>query len=313
MACPSFEKVIVTRSKPPIPRVKKISLDNIPAPTRHEFSDTWSAFISGVGGMGVGVLSSTLARAGTKEGYTVKFNDKKGLAIRNGAVSAHINYAKDRAKISTIVPNGKADLLVGLDMLEAERSLIYASRARTTAVVNSSIIPTIPMLAGMMNYPSDVEDNIRKHTNSDEYFSGRIGEISELFYGNKLFTNIILLGMAFQKGLIPVSEKNLVEAIIETVSPSQRNRNMEAFRLGRKLVVEPQLLEFKNIVADERILTLFGAKETYQSILDMKTKQISHAYWMFWRGKKTADEYRRLVMSTVATMNLDEDTNRGIA
>src|SRR5205807_784303 len=174
MACPSFEKVIVTRSKPPIPRVKKISLDNIPAPTRHEFSDTWSAFISGVGGMGVGVLSSTLARAGTKEGYTVKFNDKKGLAIRNGAVSAHINYAKGNAKISTIVPNGKADLLLGLDMLEAERSLVYASRARTTAVVNSSVIPTIPMLAGMMNYPTDVEDNIRKHTNSDEYLSGRI-------------------------------------------------------------------------------------------------------------------------------------------
>src|SRR5207237_466034 len=45
MACPSFEKVIVTRNKPPIPRVQKISLDNIPAPTRHEFSDTWSAFI----------------------------------------------------------------------------------------------------------------------------------------------------------------------------------------------------------------------------------------------------------------------------
>src|SRR3989454_10155958 len=48
MACPSFEKVIVTRHKPPIPRVKKISLDNIPPPppARHEFSDTWSAFIS---------------------------------------------------------------------------------------------------------------------------------------------------------------------------------------------------------------------------------------------------------------------------
>src|SRR5881296_594039 len=313
MACPSFEKVIVTRSKPPIPRVKKISLDNIPAPTRHEFSDTWSAFISGVGGMGVGVLSSTLARAGTKEGYTVKFNDKKGLAIRNGAVSAHINYAKDRAKISTIVPNGKADLLVGLDMLEAERSLIYASRARTTAVVNSSIIPTIPMLAGMMNYPSDVEDNIRKHTNSDEYFSGRIGEISELFYGNKLFTNIILLGMAFQKGLIPVSEKNLVDAIMETVSASQRNRNMEAFRLGRKLVVEPELLEFKNIVADEKILQLFGAKETYQQLLDRKSDTILHSYWMFWKGRTAAEAYRSIVQDAVSKMNLDEETNRNLA
>ena len=313
MACPSFEKVIVTRNKPPRPRVRKISLDDIPPPNQHGFTDSWSAFVSGIGGMGVGVLSSTLARAGTKEGYTVKFNDKKGLAIRNGAVSAHINYAKSKAKISTIVPNGKADLLVGLDMLEAERSLIYASRARTTAVVNSSIIPTIPMLAGMMNYPSDVEDNIRKHTNSDEYFSGRIGEISELFYGNKLFTNIILLGMAFQKGLIPVSEKNLVDAIMETVSASQRNRNMEAFRLGRKLVVEPELLEFKNIVADEKILQLFGAKETYQQLLDRKSDTILHSYWMFWKGRTAAEAYRSIVQDAVSKMNLDEETNRNLA
>ncbi len=313
MACPSFEKVIVTRNKPPRPRVRKISLDDIPPPNQHGFADTWSAFVSGIGGMGVGVLSSTLARAGTKEGYTVKFNDKKGLAIRNGAVSAHISYAKSKAKISTIVPNGKADLLVGLDMLEAERSLLYASRARTTAVVNSSIIPTIPMLAGMMNYPSDVEDNIRKHTNSDEYISGRIGEISELFYGNKLFTNIILLGMAFQKGLIPVSEKNLVEAIIETVSPSQRNRNMEAFRLGRKLVVEPELLEFKNIVADERILQLFGAKETYQQLLERKSDAILHSYWMFWKGRGAAEAYGSILQDGVSKMNLDEETNRDLA
>src|SRR5206468_4988088 len=101
--------------------------------------------------------------------------------------------------------------------------------------------------------------------------------ISELFYGNKLFTNIILLGMAFQKGLIPVSEKNLVDAIMETVSASQRNRNMEAFRLGRKLVVEPELLEFKNIVADEKILQLFGAKETYQQ-LDRKSTRLNSSH-----------------------------------
>jgi indolepyruvate ferredoxin oxidoreductase len=313
MACPSFEKVVVTRNKPPRPRAKKIPLDDIPEPNEHGFTDTWSAFISGVGGMGVGVLSSTLARAGTKEGYTVKFNDKKGLAIRNGAVSAHINYAKGDAKISTIVPNGKADLLLGLDMLEAERSLLYASRTHTTAVINSSVIPTIPMLAGMMNYPSDVEDNIRKHTNIDEYTSGRIGEISELVYGNKLFTNIILLGMAFQRGAIPVSEKNLVEAIIETVSPSQRNRNLEAFKLGRKLVASPEYLEFKNIVADEKILRLFGAKESYAQLLDRKANTIAHSYWMFWKGRSASQEYRRMVEEAVSKIGLDEDTNRNLA
>src|SRR6059036_172566 len=313
MACPSFEKVIVTRKNPPKPRARLISLNQIPDAKQRDFDESWNIFITGIGGMGVGVLSSTLARAGTKQGYTVKFNDKKGLAIRNGAVSAHVLYSKGPAKISTIVPNGKADLLLGLDMLEAERSLVYASRARTTAVVNSSVIPTIPMLAGMMNFPTDVEDNIRKHTNSDEYLSGRIGEISELYYGNKLFTNIILLGMAFQRGLIPVSEKNLLDAIMETVSPSQRARNAEAFELGRKFAAEPQFLEFKNIVADNKILRLFGAKESYMELLARKSDTIARSYWMWWKGEHSAEEYRTMVEDTVAKMNLDEETNRNLA
>src|SRR3989475_904748 len=215
MACPSFEKVIVTRNRPPIPRVKKIPLDNIPPPARHEFTDTWSAFISGV--------------------------------------------------------------------------------------------------AGMMNYPADVEDNIRKHTNSDEYLSGRIGEISELYYGNKLFTNIILLGMAFQIGLIPVSEKNLLEAIMETVSPGQRTRNAEAFELGRKFAAEPEYLEFKNIVADNKILRLFGTKESYIELLARKSDTIAHSYWMWWKGEHTAEEYRTMVEDAVAKLNLDEETNRNLA
>src|SRR6266550_4335120 len=222
MACPSFEKVIVTRNRPPIPRVKKIPLDDIPPPARHEFTDTWSAFISGVGGMGVGVLSSTLARAGTKEGYTVKFNDKKGLAIRNG-------------------------------------------------------------------------------------------EISELFYGNKLFTNIILLGMAFQRCLIPVIEKTLLEAIMETVSASQRARNAEAFELGRKFAAEPEYLEFKNIVSENKILRLFGAKESYMELLARKSDTIAHSYWMWWKGEHSAEEYRTMAEDTIAKMNLDEETNRNLA
>src|SRR5205807_10411981 len=125
-----------------------------------------------------------------------------------------------------IVPTGKADLLMAVDMLDAESSLVYASQTRTTAVDNTTVVPTIPMLAGMMNYPPDAEENIRRHTNSDEYFSGRLSEISELYFGSKLFTNIILLGSALQKGLRPVSEQNLVDAIMETVPASQRTRNM---------------------------------------------------------------------------------------
>ncbi|HEY4823025.1 MAG TPA: 2-oxoacid:acceptor oxidoreductase family protein [Candidatus Bathyarchaeia archaeon] len=313
MACPSFEKVIVTRKRPPKPRVKQTPLDNIPAPSPRSFDNVWNMFISGVGGMGVGLLSSVLARAGTREGYEVRFDDKKGLAIRNGAVSAHVIYSKGRAKISTIVPNGKADLLLGVDMLEAERSLVYAGRARTTVVVNTTQVPTIPMSAGMMTYPPDVEENIKKHTNSDDYFGGLIGDISELYFGSKLYSNVILLGAAFQKGLIPVSEQNLVDSLMETVSRSQRGKNMEAFRLGRKMAVEPEFLDFKNLVADERIIALFGSTEDYRTLLDRKAKTLENSYWMWWKGKKVAAEYRRMVEDAVARMRLDDETNRHLA
>src|SRR5213594_3051978 len=313
MACPSFEKVIVTRKRPPRSRARKIPLENLPEPQRRDFSDNWNIFITGIGGMAVGVLSSTLARAGTKEGYEVRFNDKKGLAIRNGAVSAHVLYSKGKAKISTIVPNGKADLLFGLDMLEAERSLLYASRTRTTAVVNTTPVPTIPMLAGMMNYPLDVEDNIRKHTNSDEYFGGLLGDISELYFGNRLFTNIVMLGSAFQLGLIPVSEQNLVDSLMETVSPGQRPRNMEAFRLGRKLAAEPELLDLKNIVADERILGLNTTTQDYKTVLDRKTIALEHSFWKWWKGKPVAQEYRKIVEGAVSKMGLDDETSKNLA
>ncbi len=313
MACPSFEKVTITRSHPPKPRARKISLENIPDPKRRDFSESWNIFITGIGGMGVGLLSSVLARAGTREGYQVKFNDKKGLAIRNGAVSAHVLYSRGKAKISTIVPNGKADLIMGLDMLEAERSLVYANRTRTIAVVNTTPVPTIPMLAGMMNYPADAEENIRKHTNSDEYFGGLIGDISELYFGNRLYTNIIMLGAAFQSGLIPVSEQNLVDSLMETVSPSQRTRNMEALRLGRKLAAEPEMRDLKNIVADERILTLYGSSEDYETLLNRKAKTLEHSFWAWWKGKSIAKEYRALVGGTIGKMSLDEETNKHIA
>ncbi len=169
------------------------------------------------------------------------------------------------------------------------------------------------MLAGMMNYPSDVEDNIKKHTNSDEYFGGLIGDISELYFGNRLYTNIIMLGAAFQQGLIPVDEQNLVDALMETVSPAQRARNMEALRLGRKLAAEPEMLNLKNIVADERILGQYGSTEDDETLLDHKTETLQHSFWKWWTAKNISREYRKMVEDAVAKMSLDDETNKHLA
>ena len=45
--------------------------------------------------MGIGVVNAILVRAGHKEGFRVLFQDKKGLAIRNGGVYSQITFVKD--------------------------------------------------------------------------------------------------------------------------------------------------------------------------------------------------------------------------
>jgi len=67
-----------------------LALDKLPEPVRvHKLQNTgdaWRIHMAGVAAWGIGVVGAILVRAGHKEGYRVLFQDKKGLAIRNGGV-----------------------------------------------------------------------------------------------------------------------------------------------------------------------------------------------------------------------------------
>src|SRR5205823_6426717 len=105
-------------------------LDRLPDPAFvHDMSaagSSWRGHMAGVGGMGIGVVGAILVRAGHKEGYRVVFQDKKGLAIRNGGVYSQLTFVNDphaEAERSAApdhigyfttgsIPYGKADLLL---------------------------------------------------------------------------------------------------------------------------------------------------------------------------------------------------------
>ena len=153
-ACPSFEEITVVRKqKPPAP-IDQVDLTNIPLPAPRDFDGVWHCHLAGVGGQGIGVCTATLVRAGFKQGYHVLFCDKKGLAIRNGSVYSQITFTKGDNHVFNIIPYGQADLLIGVDPLEAVRSLDPKGNLRvgspehTAAVVNSYKTPTILTLLG---------------------------------------------------------------------------------------------------------------------------------------------------------------------
>ncbi len=247
-ACDAFERITVKRKTPPRNRVPDLDLDNIPAPRKRPAQDIWRCVLTGVGGMGIGVATSILVRAGHIEGYQVTFLDKKGLAIRNGGVVSQVVYNTADDHVHTgLIPYGKADLLLGVDILEAARTidprgrLRAVSRERTSAVVNTDKIATVAGLMEREDFdPAVLESFIRRHTREEDFLARNISRICEKYLDTKLYANVMMIGYAFQQGLIPVSPESIHEAINEAIQVDGE-KNIYAFNMGRKLVDDRDL------------------------------------------------------------------------
>ena len=300
--CPSFERVSVERKGPP-------SLRSLPrpveeAPPRLDFEDTYCVYSAGVGGMGIGVISAALALAGHKEGYNVLFCDKKGLAIRNGGVYAHMIFSKsEETVLSTLIPAGKADLILGVDPLEAARAadtrggVRIASPDRTAAVLNRSETETIPMLIGRAESdPDGSMELLESRCRPDRFFAADFHDISEKYLGNTIYSNLMMLGAAYQRGLLPFDQENLMWAVQNSVPKYDLEANMHAFNIGRLVALEPGRF------AEEE-------KQDYAETLADKTAILEKG-----QGRKTAAAYRELTERSVAqTAALDDEERRHFA
>ncbi len=336
-ACPSFEEVVITRKRPPrkqkLQQIEKpddnsqdtdklwdetglsdllmqIGMDGghpLPPPPQ-PFKNVWSAYAAGVGGMGIGTMSKILVVAGYLQGFDVHFCDRKGLAIRNGGVYTHVTYTNSDTKISPIIPYGKADLVMGLDILEAVRGITgesvfrVASSQRTDAVVNTAKTETIRMLIGEDSFETaDLESTIQE--NSKTYFGLNLFEVSEQLFGTKLYANIMLLGVTFQRGVMPLELEPIQIALKQMVRRSDLQQNLNAFEIGRYLAVNEKT---QNTISQH---ITESATESYEVTLEEKRKILSEKS----QGKHIAASYVQSVEGIVEKLNLDENTNRSLA
>jgi indolepyruvate ferredoxin oxidoreductase len=311
--CPSFEQVTVIRTRRRRYTLPQMGLDKLPDPQRvHDLSApaaTWRVHMSGVGGMGIGLVGSILVRAGHREGYRVVFQDKKGLAIRNGGVFAQITFvssaagsasetadatpAPDADVITGSIPYGRADLLLGIDILEAARAVDprepfrIASPKFTSAVLNLHKQPTVLTLLGRSDFdPDALRELIIQACNPEHSYAKNLAEICEQRLGSKQFVNIMMLGIAYQLGLIPVSARSIGWAIKEGIRRDHR-RNVKAFNIGRKLALEPRALPLK------------PEPVTWEQLINNKTRILRRSRW---RGAAQAARFESQVRDAVARM-----------
>ena len=295
-ACPAFEEITVVRSQKPVSRLPELDKLDLPLPRRRDFADVWHGYLAGVGGMGIGVSAATLVRAGHREGYHVVFSDKNGLAIRNGGVYSHITFLKSATQpISPIIPYGKADLMLGIDILEAARGLDPKGNLRvggpaTRAIVNRQKTPTIHTLLGTDDFCVEtLEETLRANTDAAGYFSSDVSHLSERAFGTKLYANVIMLGIAFQRGELPLSLESLEWGIQETMG-SAATENWLAFKLGRKVAHEAALA------------TPLAPESTYHEVVADKSARLKRDGA---RGERLAQQYWQLVTRAMEKLTLD--------
>jgi indolepyruvate ferredoxin oxidoreductase beta subunit len=154
------------------------------------------------------------------------------MAQRGGSIVA---YARIGTKVeSPLIETGKADAIVGFEILETARALPML-KTNGTVVVNMKYIPPNCMVAGVKPKKSeDLMALLRTKALVHEVDGAGIAEK----LGNMLVVNTILLGALSALPEIPMKRDSFEQAIAGRLKEKYININLKAFELGRESVLK---------------------------------------------------------------------------
>lgn len=241
--CPSF--VTINGGTLKKPKLPALDASNLPMPKTPKLDDVYNIAITGVGGTGVLTIGAILGMAAHIENKAALMLDVAGLAQKGGAVLSHVRLAPtpDLVTAPQIV-TGEADLLLAADTVvaSAQSSIALFSPENTNAILNTHLNPVSNFIFDRdYDFLEDsVVDNIRTHVRKDIHQID-FTKLAESVCGDAIATNIMMIGYACQKGLIPLSPEAIERAIeLNAVAVAA---NKLAFNWGRKFADDPKEIE----------------------------------------------------------------------
>ena len=211
----------------------------LPEPALPAIDGTYNIVVTGVGGTGVVTIGALIAMAAHLEGLGAGEMEMAGLAQKGGAVHIHCRIAAKPSDISAIrVAVGEADAVIGGDLVvtAGAKTLGLMTRGRTRAVVNAHEIPTGDFTRDRgFRLPTDrMTLALRARIGDDGLRMLDASRLAERLLGDAIYANVLMLGAAWQAGLVPLSEEALRRAI--EINGASVAGNLEAFAhrpLGR--------------------------------------------------------------------------------
>ncbi len=242
--CPSF----VTVEGGQLRHGKALDVDDaglppLPEPTLPATDRPYNLLVTGVGGMGVITLGALIGMAAHLDEKGVSVLDMTGLAQKYGAVFSHLRIADRPTDIHAArIATGEAHAVLGGDLVvtAGNEALAKMLAGHTRAVVSSTETPTADYTRNReWSFPlGAMERRIADTVGGDAVDFLDAQHLATRLMGDALFTNMLLLGYAWQKGLIPVSREALARAI--DLNGTAVARNLAAFTWGRRAAAQPE-------------------------------------------------------------------------
>ncbi len=247
--CPSF--VTVEGIKKAAPNVAPVSefpehkLASISEPQLPALEGSYNLLVTGVGGTGVVTVGALITMAAHLEGKGASVLDFMGFAQKFGPVLSYIRIASDTARLNQVrIDREQADALIGCDLVVSsspDASKTYRP-GQTRAVINTTEMATADFVrhrdASLRS--GERVAAIERVVGSQNLSTVPANRITEKLLGNTIYSNVLMLGYAWQKGLVPVSLKAMLRAI--ELNGVETERNRQAFGWGRLAAADAEFL-----------------------------------------------------------------------
>jgi indolepyruvate ferredoxin oxidoreductase len=284
--CPSFVTVEgATRRKKRRAEIDLLSrADVLAEPKRAEMTKPFNLLVTGVGGTGVITVGALVAMAAHLESKGASVLDFAGFAQKFGPVLSFIRLSANPGDINQVrIDQGSADALIGCDIVVSSSSKAMATyRPEMRAVINTAEMPTGDIvrnrdasLNGALRLQS-----IERAIGPENIRSFDANRMSEALFGDTVFANVIMLGAAWQQGLVPLSREALMRAIeLNGVAVEQ---NSQAFASGRLAIAD------KSFIAS--LLGHAPTEETLDQIIARRADFLAS-----YQDSRYAERYREFV------------------
>ncbi|MDA9140471.1 indolepyruvate ferredoxin oxidoreductase family protein [Gammaproteobacteria bacterium] len=290
--CPSFITADVVPKKIKLSKNFQTLLD----PNTIERDET-NIMLTGIGGTGVLTISALLGMAAHIEGKVSTTLDLTGLAQKGGAVWSHIKiFSKEKAPFSHKISPASTDLLLACDPVVAVKEEIQEtfSKSKTYSVVNSSLSPVADFVKERdLEFMEQETVDLIKKSSFKLVSLLPASNIAARLSNDAIGSNLIMLGAAFQAGLIPLKRESIEEAII--LNKVGAENNLHCFNLGRAYVQNPQQPIFANFLEN-------SPDETLELVLSSRKKLLKdYGRKEFGKYNSSFSETRELLKNEIGS------------